>query len=367
MKRLLEPSSPPVDEADRPPLPRDSGPSQAAGELHTPNPVQQAILEVVRRRRALLGFPLICGALGAALALILPKKYEAVTIFTPSQQITSTLPTNLQAIASQFGINAQSNGYSVYFFAQVLQSREALKDVVSDTLTVADRRVAVLDLLDASGDTPEERLEDGIKQLPDYMTVRTDDQSNLVTLRVLAPSPKTAQALVESFLRAVNRMTMASLNTGGSFEWRFAQAQADSAREALRRAEDGLRDFYLVNRNIASSPTLQTEEARLQREIQIRRDVYLTLVQQAEAAKLQAVRNTPAITLVQPPQASVEKASPKASLWSIMAAIGAFTIAVGWIYFLYPILPQPVVARLRSVKITLARFFIPRYSAGGKR
>src|SRR6266513_1900609 len=360
MERLSEPLAAPPDDAHRPPPLREAGLSRASADISTANPVQQAIIEVVRRWRALLGLPLLCAALGAALALILPKQYEGVTIFTPSQQITSSLPSNLQAIASQFGINAQSNGYSVYFFAQVLRSREALKHVVVDTLSIDDRRVAVLDLLDASGDTPEERIEDGIKSLPDYVTIRTDDQSNLVTLRVLAPSPETAQALVQSFLRAVNTITMASLNTGGSFDWLFAQAQADSAQQALRRAEDALRDFYRANRNFASSPTLQTEEARLQREIQIRRDVYLTLVQQAEAAKLQAVRNTPAITIVQPPQASLEKASPKASLWAIMAAIGAFTFVVGWIYFLYPILLQHLRTRLGSPNSRVARFLTPR-------
>lgn len=360
MERLVEPFAPLTEEAERPaPRPEASQP-RASADPDTPNPVQQAIIEVVRRRRALLGLPLLCAVLGAGLALILPKEYEGVTIFTPSQQVTPNLPSNLQAIAAQFGINAQNNGYSVYFFAQVLGSREALKHVVSDTLSINGHRLAVLDLLDASGDTPEDRLEDGIKSLPDYTTIRTDDQSNLVTLRVLAPSPETAEALVQSFLRAVNVITMASLNAGGSFEWRFAQTQADSAREVLRRAENSLRDFYVANRTLASSPTLQTEEARLQREIQIRHDVYLTLVQQAEAAKLQAVRNTPAITIVQPPQASVEKASPKASLWALMAAIGAFTVVVAWIYFLNPILPQPFLAGLRSPKSKVARFLAPR-------
>lgn len=360
MERLVEPLAPRTEEAEGPAPRQEASQPWASADSDTLNPVQQAIIEVVRRRRALVGLPLLCAALGAGFALILPKQYEGVTIFTPSQQITPSLPSNLQAIASQFGINAQSNGYSVYFFAQVLGSREALKHVVSDTLSINGRRLAVLDLLDASGDSPEDRLEDGIKSLPDYVTIRTDDQSNLVTLRVLAPSPETAEAMVQSFLRAVNIITMSSLNAGGSFEWRFAQGQADSAQDVLRKAEDALRDFYRANRNFASSPALQTEEARLQRDIQIRRDVYLTLVQQAEAAKLQAVRNTPAITIVQPPQASVEKASPKASLWALMAAIGGFTVVVGWIYYLYPILPQPLRTRLGSPKSKVARFLAPR-------
>jgi len=167
----------------------------------------------------------------------------------------------------------------------------------------------------------------------------------LVTIAARAASPALAEALLNSVLAALNAATTASIQRGGSAARRFAESQADSALRALRAAEDRLRDFYLANRTVAGSPALQFEEARLRRDIQIRQDLYLALVNQAEAAKLQEGRNTPAIALVQPPQASAEAVYPKPEVWALMAAIGAFMMASGWIYLVAPLLGPSLMKR----------------------
>jgi len=313
-----------------------------------PNPLRQALEELSQRWRVLIGLPLLAGVAGGLISLLIPREYEGVAIFSPAEDISSELPGNLQAIAAQFGVTAGGQGYSVYYFAQVAQSRAVLKLVAQDTPAGDGHRVPVLDLVDASGDRLDEQVDDAVKELLDRMTVRTDDQSELVTIKVRASSPNLAAALAGSIIDALNAVTTASIQRGGSAERRFAQGQADSARDALRAAENQLRDFYVANRNIATSPGLQVEESRLRRQIQIGQDLYLTLINQAEAAKLREVKNTPAIALVQPPQASVEKVWPKASVWAIMATIGAFTLVAGWMYILYPILPPSLQKRVGS-------------------
>ncbi len=312
------------------------------------NPLRQALEELSQRWRVLIGLPLLASVAAGLISLLVPRQYEGVAIFSPAEDISSALPGNLQAIAAQFGVTAGGQGYSVYYFAQVAQSRAVLTLVAQDTLEGDGQRVPVLDLVDASGDRLEERVDDAVKELQDRMIVRTDDQSELVTIKARASSPTLAAALAGSIIEALNAVTTASIQRGGSAERRFAQGQADSARDALRAAENQLRDFYVANRNIAASPSLQVEEARLRRQIQIGQDLYLALINQAEAAKLREVKNTPAIAVVQPPQASVEKVWPKASVWAIMAAIGAFTVVVGWLYVLYPILPPSLQLRIRS-------------------
>jgi uncharacterized protein involved in exopolysaccharide biosynthesis len=156
--------------------------------------------------------------------------------------------------------------------------------------------------------------------------------------------------LVRAFLDAVNIITTASANVGGSFEWQFARAQADTAEMALRTAENALRDFHVANRNIGSSPALLTEEARLQWHVQMRRQVYVSLVQQAEVAKLEAVRNTPATVLIQAPQASIKAASPKPAVWGAFVSITVLILVGGWVYVLgsamLPHLPASVTKRL---------------------
>lgn len=64
--------------------------------------------------------------------------------------------------------------------------------------------------------------------------------------------------------------------------------------------EDRLADFYKRNRNFGS-PDLQAEEARLQRQVNVQQQLYLTLAQGFETAKIDEVRNTPVVTVLERP------------------------------------------------------------------
>jgi uncharacterized protein involved in exopolysaccharide biosynthesis len=306
-----------------------------ADPLDQPNPLRDAVQELLRQWRILIAVPLIAAVIAGLLTLIVPREYEGVAIFSPAEDVSPTLPGNLQSIAAQFGMTAGAKGYNVYYFAQVAQSREVLRIVAGDTLDADGARVPVLGLLHVDGESPQ-NIEKAIRRLRDQLTMRTDDQADLVTLRTRASSPATAAALAGAVLNALNAVTTASIRSGGSAERRFAQAQADSAQAALREAENQHRDFLSANRSITSSPALQFEDARLRRQIQIRQDVFLALINQAQAAKLREVRNTPAISLIQPPQASPKKVWPRASVWALFALIGTFTVVVGWMYVIRP-------------------------------
>lgn len=300
------------------------------------NPLRDGAQELMRRWPLLIGLPLVAAVVAVLLTFVVPKQYEGVAIFSPAEDVSPTLPGNLQSIATQFGVSTGAKGYNVYYFAQVAQSREVLRLVAGDTLDADGRRIPVLELLGVE-DTTAQSIEQGIRGLREKLIIRTDDQADLVTLRARGPSPSTAAALAGSVLDALNAVTTASIRSGGSAERRFAEAQADSAHAALRAAENQHRDFLSANRSITSSPALQFEDARLRRQIQIRQEVFLALTNQAQAAKLREVRNTPAISLIQPPQASPRKVWPRASVWALFALISTFTVVAAWYYVVKPL------------------------------
>src|SRR4051812_27754585 len=109
-----------------------------------PNPLREALEELTKRWRVLIGLPLLAGLAGGLVSLLVPREYEGVAIFSPAEDISSVLPSNLQAIAAQFGVAAGGQGYSVYYFAQVAQSRAVLRLVAEDTLEGDGQRVPVL-------------------------------------------------------------------------------------------------------------------------------------------------------------------------------------------------------------------------------
>ncbi len=313
--------------------------------LRDGNIIRAAGEELARRWRLLVLFPFAAAVITVLLTFFFQSRFEAVSVFAPAQSSAQTLPASLQSVAAQFGFALPSSGYSVYYYAQIVQSRGVLEIVARDTLHVDGQAVAVMNLVDATGRTPERRLEAAVKELEKRVDVRTDDQANLITIRTQAPSPHLAETLGEAVLGALDSVISTSQRTGGSYERRFAEAQADSARNALRTAEDQLRAFYEANRNIASSPTMQVEEGRLRRQIQVFQDVYLALVNQAESAKLQEARNTPAISLVQRPLASAKKVWPRRSVWALFGFISAFLVVAAWLYALAPALRDSPLAK----------------------
>ena len=57
--------------------------------------------------------------------------------------------------------------------------------------------------------------------------------------------------------------------------------------------------------NTATRPELNFQQERLQRQVQLQQQLYTTLSQSFEQAKIEEVRDTPVITVVEPPEAPV--------------------------------------------------------------
>jgi uncharacterized protein involved in exopolysaccharide biosynthesis len=329
-----------------------SGNEQLYRASDEPNPLHVIVRQISTHFRQLILVPLGVGVLGVILAFVLPRTYRAESVFAPAEDLSSALSGPLQDLAQQFGMVTPGGGYSIYYFAQVIQTREVLEIVAADTLEAPpDIRKAVLDELRhgqllpqflhrlfEAGESDAVRLDRGIRSMRKVLDVRTDDQSNLVTLRVTASTPPLAEALANSILRALNTVITKSVQRGGSSERRFAESQVQQSASVLRTAEEAYRDFLQSNRTIAESPKLQFEDSQLRRRVQMAQELYIALTNQFEAAKLREVRNTPAISIVQLPRAELRKASPRASVFGLFGSLGAFCIVATWIYLLGPFL-----------------------------
>jgi uncharacterized protein involved in exopolysaccharide biosynthesis len=73
----------------------------------------------------------------------------------------------------------------------------------------------------------------------------------------------------------------------------------------LRVSEDRLQSFLQSNRDYRNSPSLVFTYERLQADVMLLRQVVMTLQQSAEQAKIEEVRDTPTVTLVESPSLPV--------------------------------------------------------------
>ena len=67
------------------------------------------------------------------------------------------------------------------------------------------------------------------------------------------------------------------------------------------------------------SPQLQLEIERLMREVEIQTQIYITLHQQYELARIEEVKETPSVVILDEGKPAVEKDKPKRKLIVILA------------------------------------------------
>ena len=153
----------------------------------------------------------------------------------------------------------------------------------------------------------------------------TDIKTGVVTLEVEAPAADLAEQLVRHALDLVNAFNLRTRQSQAAAEREFVENRADEAQRDLRAAEDRLQGFLTANRTYTSSPQLQFQYGRLERDLQMRQDVYSKLVQAYEQARIDEVRNTPVITIVEAPIRPVKPDSRRLVLKALLALfLGGF-------------------------------------------
>jgi uncharacterized protein involved in exopolysaccharide biosynthesis len=250
-----------------------------------------------------------------------------------SPQVTGA--SALRGLAAQFGLDPAGSdpGQSPDFYQELIRSDRLLSAVAESNYRLdgdapgTNRNLAAL--LDISGRNGDVLRDKTIRKLRELLTVTSSRRSGLVSIRVSAPYPELAQQLGQATLEAINDFNQRLRKTRSGAERRFIESRLLEARAELSSAEDALQRFVKANRSLLASPELQLERDRLAREVSIRQSVALGLAQAFEQARIDEVRDTPLITVVQPPIRPV-RPEWRPVLTITLAFSVALLLAVSW-------------------------------------
>jgi tyrosine-protein kinase Etk/Wzc len=259
---------------------------------------------LLRNRRIVLAW-MVGGALLAGVAVLFrPSEYKASASFIPSE--TDASRSGLASLAGQFAISLPSGGPGVSpdFYSTLLKSRVLLERVARDTITVPERgnaRLSMNDLLDVSKGTPAEREVETIKRLDDIVQTSVVKATGIVRLSVVTKWPSVSYEIARTLVDGVDLFNRRTRQGKAAAERAFIEDRLSAATADLRGAEDHLEKFLIANRQFAASPDLTFQRDRLQREVTVRQQVVSTLTQSYEDVRIREVRDTPLITVIEPP------------------------------------------------------------------
>jgi uncharacterized protein involved in exopolysaccharide biosynthesis len=246
---------------------------------------------------------LVAGVVVALPPLLSPRRYTSTASFV--LQGTDQNRAGLSGLAGQLGLQLSAGGslsQSPQFYADLLRTRELLGRVADDSFRVepkGGRPVPFVDLFEIKGKSPATRRESAIRRLnPSMVNVRVSKSTGIIGVDVSTPWPAVSQAIVVDLLEGVNRFSLVMRQSQAAAERKFSEERVEDSRAALRVAEDRLAGFLRANRQYENSPELSFAHERLQREVSLQQQVFMSVVQGFEEARSREARNTPVITVV---------------------------------------------------------------------
>jgi len=196
-------------------------------------------LRLLWEQRGFLFRAALCGLLAsAALALLIPRRYESTArLMPPDSQSGSGMAVlaalsgragNMQGMSDLLGVKTTGS-----LFVGVLGSRTIQTRLVDQFELRRVYRVR--------------RAEDACRELGDATHVTEDRKSGIITLGVDDRSPDRAAALANAYIEALNRM-VAELNTSAAHRERiFLETRLKTVQEELETAEKDFSQFASQN------------------------------------------------------------------------------------------------------------------------
>ena len=308
-----------------------------------------ALNTLLERWRIVVGFPILTAGLAVVLAFVIRPTYTATTTFVSEARNQNRLPSVVAGLAGQFGVSLGTDpSQSPRFYASVVRSRELLERILLSRYVDpsagagATDSTTLLEILRIKGLSRTDSLAHGVKKLNDLISVRVNDETNIVRLGVDASHPALAAAVANRLVEYLNDFNTRKRQSQARERRKFTEQRVAAADSELRRAEEAVRTFYERNRGWQQAPELVFEEARLRRQVTIGQEVYLTLKREhglelmphglTALLPVEEVNATPVITVIDPAIPPNERSSPNRTLLVIMAFAFGGMIAAFWAF-----------------------------------
>ena len=245
---------------------------------------------------------------------------------------------NIQGLASQFGLALPfQSGSNLSFsdiYPEIVKSRQLTGIVLEKKFNTRKfgqnqllknilSRQYRLDKYDV-----DERFKRSSEILQDNIKVSKARLTSIVTLEVRGLEPEFAVDLANTIISESDKLQREFKTHQISDKRSFIEERIKDVKKDLESAQEDLKEFRERNRQVQYSPALLLEEERLTTEMDVKKEIFSTLKQQFELAKIEEVEEGATVQILDKPVAPYEKSSPKIFLSIFLSIFIGFGLSV---------------------------------------
>jgi len=258
--------------------------------------------------------------LGLTNAMLTKPLYQATTSFYSLENQKSS-GSSLGAAAAMLGMSGGNDaGIGGYKANDIIKSRK-IRTALTKQLWQTDQYKSPVDLYTfwkIKGTSDADKLDKLLLKLEKSVTVAEEKKSNfissasasLVTVTVKTGDRELSKKIANKITELTNDFMQQARNKNIKESIIFIEQRLKDNKKELIEAEENLKQFKKTNQIVVSAE-LQLELARLQREVTIKQEVYLTLVKQKEMSLIDVVKQSNVISVLDEAVRPEYKVSPK--------------------------------------------------------
>jgi len=273
---------------------------------------------------------LALAAVTGIISFLVPKSYRAEAKILPNSAPSSTSSLLGLAAASGFGdlvsSSLGSRDVPILTFPEILTSRDLLERVALSPYPPDSSRHSG-NVMNAVGIRGSNRnaVDKGTTRLGELIRVDSNLRSGIISVSAVTRDSVLSAYVVQRMLDELDRFNVESRASRERATREFVDGRLKDAQRELSEAEQALARFRETNLRIGNAPQLELEQARLERDVVTRSELYRLLAREFEMARIEEKRDTPTFSVVEPPKPPVRKYRPRI----VFNVVVAFLCAVG--------------------------------------
>ena len=333
--------------------------SQTRGQnslLNVNKNILSYLVMLLKNRRKIYLITGIVTLLGLIYALLASPWYEAQVKILPPTRDSSKL-NMYSGLASLVGINFLGFGYDKQVqYPEIIESNFVLDKILENKFKTGlyEKPVSLFQFWDTSIDSSEdnwkhELFEKSKKRLrSEYIGTSIDKKSSILTLSVSAPKdPMLASEMANFIIKQIDIYNKYFRKNKARDQSDFISKGLAEAQENMDNSMQALQTFMEKNKN-TGSPEKKLLLERLQTEMEVQKSIYLELRKQLEIAKIEEIKETETLDILEYAQIPVFKIKPKRIVIVLFSMITGFLLSL-----IYIPLSDSIMSFLERLKNTM--------------
>ena len=316
-------------------VPGDGVDSESKGTIDN---TVHALELVWASRKKITRIVLIFTAVVAGMSIVFSNSYLATSTILPDLSFLNSIGGSLggfKDLAAAVGLNAnQTLASPSQLYPDIMQSEFVLRRVIYHKYKT-EKYDTLVNLIQYWGyDKPDENLnfEKCLSRMrKSVMSVSVDKKTLVITMDVSAGEPQFAADIANEITSELDYFQRNFRQTNAGEQRKFLEQRLSEVKDDLAKAEEKLKQFQEKNRRTEQSPQLQLEQGRLSRDVDLNSTLFIELKRQFELARLDEIKNTPMVQILDVARPPADHASPRRRIMVLVAIFVSFLGSSTWV------------------------------------